>query len=156
MLHRYHDISLLVPLLDILESFRDALQRITSVDDRLKLPSRGKFYGEIHSLEVFHGHTAFYFLTPSDGGPQDPNQVRQTHDVLKKDTSGLQRLFEAVKSSRTDDVKYQVVGFSVFGEVFLRVIDHLVGTQGFYHFHVCATTHRCHSRPKVFGQLHPG
>src|SRR4029077_236969 len=46
MLHCDHDIPLLVPLLDILESFLDALQRITSVDDRLELPSRGKFYDE--------------------------------------------------------------------------------------------------------------
>ena len=52
MLYRDYDISLLVPLLNILESFRDLLQGITSVDDRLELPSRGKLCDEIHSLQV--------------------------------------------------------------------------------------------------------
>src|SRR5688572_24540099 len=64
MLHRDHDISLLVPLLDILESVRDLLQAITSIDDRLELPSRGQCCDEIHSLRVFEGHTALYWSYP--------------------------------------------------------------------------------------------
>jgi len=68
MLHGDHDISLLVALLNILESFRDLLQGITSVDDRLELPSRGEFYDESQSLQVFHRHIAtppFNFLRPA-------------------------------------------------------------------------------------------
>jgi hypothetical protein len=110
MLHRDYDISLLVPLLNILKGFRDLLQGITSVDDRLELPSRGKLCDEIHSLQVVYGHTALYFLTSGDGGPKDPNHVSQTHDAGKKDTFGLQRVLAAVKSGRADDIKYQVVG----------------------------------------------
>ena len=51
MRHRDHDISLLMPLLNVLERFRDLLQGIASVDDRLELPSRGKSYDEIQSLQ---------------------------------------------------------------------------------------------------------
>jgi hypothetical protein len=89
MRDRDHDISLLVPLLNVLEGFRDLFQRITSVDDRLELPSRGKFCDEIHSFRVFHGHAALEFLTPGNGCPNDPRDVGQTDDVLKKDTVGL-------------------------------------------------------------------
>src|ERR1017187_620266 len=117
MLHRDHDISLLVPLLNVLEGLRDLLQGITSVDDRFELPSRGKFCDESHSLQVVDGHTALYFLTPGDGGPKDPNHVSQTHDAGKKDTFGLQRVLAAVKSGRADDVKYHVVGFCTLGEI---------------------------------------
>src|SRR4051794_31702623 len=57
MPHRNHNISLLVPLLNILESFRDLLQWITSVDNRLERSMRGELYNEIHSFQVLHGHT---------------------------------------------------------------------------------------------------
>ena len=42
MPHGDHDVSLLVPLLNILECFRDPFQRIASVDDRPERPSLGK------------------------------------------------------------------------------------------------------------------
>ena len=70
MRHRDHDISLLVPLLNVLESFRGLLQGITSVDDRPELPSRGEFCDETHSLEVVDGHTTLDFLSTGDGGPK--------------------------------------------------------------------------------------
>ena len=89
MRHRDHDISLLVPLLNVLEGFRDLLQRNTSVDDRLELPSRGKFCDEIHSFRIVHGHAALEFLAPGNGCPKDPHGVSQTYDALKKDTAGL-------------------------------------------------------------------
>src|ERR1019366_1390398 len=116
----------------------------------------GKFCDESHSLQVVDGHTALYFLTPGDGGPKDPNHVSQTHDAGKKDTFGLQRVLAAVKSGRADDVKYHVVGFCTLGEIFLGVVDHLVSTEGFHHFHVPAVAHRGHAPPKVLGQLPPG
>src|SRR5687768_547221 len=50
MRHRDHDISLLVPLLNVLEGFRDLLELRTSIDDRLELPCRGKVCDEIHSF----------------------------------------------------------------------------------------------------------
>jgi hypothetical protein len=102
----------LCPCSNILESFRDLLQGITSVDDRLELPSCGKFRDEIHSFQVFDGHTALCFLTPADGGPKHPNHVGQTHDAGKKETFGLQRVLALVESGRADDVKYRVAGKS--------------------------------------------
>ena len=69
--HRDHDISLLVPLLNVLEGFRDLLQRITSVDDRLELPSHGKCGDESHVRHVSDGHTALDLLSASDGGPHN-------------------------------------------------------------------------------------
>src|SRR6266404_7185517 len=112
MLHRDHDISFLVPLLNIFESLRDLLQGITSVDDRFEFPSRGEFCDETHSLQVVDGHTTLDFLSAGDGGPNDPNDVGQLHDVLKKDTVGLERVLASIKRRPADDVKYQVVGFS--------------------------------------------
>src|SRR5690242_12000784 len=97
MRHRDHDISLLVPLLYVLESFRGLLQGITSIDDRPELPSRGEFCDETHSLQVVNCHTGLDFLPTGDGGPEDPNDVDQLHDVLKKDTVGFQRVLAAVK-----------------------------------------------------------
>ena len=94
MCHRDHDISLLVPLLHILECFRDLLQGITSVDERIELPSRGKFCDEIHPRRVFQGHAALEFLGPGNGRPKHPNDVRETHDVLKKDTVGLSECWQ--------------------------------------------------------------
>ena len=46
LLHRDDYISLLVPPLNMLERFRDLLQGITSVDDRLELFGRGKLRDE--------------------------------------------------------------------------------------------------------------
>src|SRR5438552_16692988 len=129
MRHRDHDISLFVSLLNVLESLRGLLQGITSVDDRPELPSRGEFCDETHSLQVVDGHTTLDFLSTGDGGPKDPNDVGQLHDVLKKDTVGLQRVLAAVKRRPADDVKYQVVGVSILGEVLTAVLDHLVGTK---------------------------
>jgi len=104
MLDRDHDISLLVPLLNILESFGDLLQGITSVDDRFECPSGGKFCDQPHAFLVSDGHTALDFLSPGDGGPKSPNDVAQLHDVLKEDTVRFQRVLAAVKRRRADDV----------------------------------------------------
>src|SRR2546423_15292448 len=128
MRHRDHDISLLVPPLHILESFRELLQWVTSVDDRPELPSGDEFCDETHSLQVVDSHPALYLLSTRDGGPKDPNDVRQLHDVFKEDTVGFQRVLAAVKRRRADDVEYQVVGFSILGEIVPRVVDHRVGT----------------------------
>src|SRR6185503_5835294 len=116
----------------------------------------GKFCDESHSFAVVDGHTAPHFLTTSDGGPKHLNHVSQTHDAEKKDTFWLQRVLAAVKSGCADGIKYQVVGFSILGEIFLRVVDHLVRTQGFHHFYIWTAAHRGHGRPKVFRQLHRG
>src|SRR6266853_6412981 len=113
MRHRDHDISLLVPLLNVLEGFRGLLQGITSVDDRPELPSRGEFCDETHSLQVVDCHTTLDCLPTGDGGPKDPNDVGQLHDVLKEDTVRFQRPLAAVKRCRADDVEYQVVGSSI-------------------------------------------
>src|SRR5258705_13801052 len=76
-----HDVSLLVSVLNVLESFRDPLQGITSVDDRPELPSRDELCDETHSLQVVDSHPALDLLSTGDGGPQDPNDVGQLHDV---------------------------------------------------------------------------
>jgi len=64
MRHRDHDITVLVPLLNVLERFRDLLQGITSVDDRFELSSRDKFCDEIRSFRIFRGPAALSFLPP--------------------------------------------------------------------------------------------
>ena len=107
MRRRDHDISLLVPLLYVLESFRGLLQGITSIDDRPELPSRGEFCDETHSLQVVDGHTTPDFLSACEGCPKNPNDIGQLHDVLKKDTVGFQRVLAAVKR-RPAAVEYQV------------------------------------------------
>src|SRR5882762_8781824 len=127
-----HDVSLLVSLLNVLESFRDPLQGITSVDDRPELPSRDEFCDETHSLQVVDSHPALDLLSTSDGGPKDPKDVAQLHDVLKEDTTRFQRALAAVKRRRTNDVEYQVVSFSILGKIFPRVVDRRVGTQGLH------------------------
>ena len=144
MRHRDHDVSLLVSVLNVLESFRDPLQGITSVDDRPELPSRGEFCDDTHSLQVVDGHTTLDLLSTGDGRPKDPNDVGQLHDVLKKDTVGLQRVPAAVKRRPADDVKYQVVGLSILGEIFPGVVDHLVGTQRLHQLQVRAAADRRH------------
>jgi hypothetical protein len=53
MCHGDHDISLLVPLLNVPEGFRDLLQRITSVDDRLERVFKQK--GVTAYLADWHG-----------------------------------------------------------------------------------------------------
>src|SRR2546423_4385591 len=118
MRHRDHDISLLVSFLDVLESFRDPLQGITSVDDRPELPSRDQFCDDTHSLQVVDSHPSLDLLSTSDGSPKDPNDVGQLHDVLKENTVRFQRALAAIKRRRADDVEYQVISFSVLGEVF--------------------------------------
>src|SRR3979490_2901115 len=128
MRDRDHDTSLLVPLLNVLESFRDPLQRIGSVDDRPEVPSRDEFCDETHSLQIVDSHPALDLLSASDGGPKDPNDVGQLHDVLKEDTVGLQRVFAAVKRRRADDIEYQIVGFAILGEIVPCVVDHRGGT----------------------------
>src|SRR5258708_21471664 len=92
-----YDIALLVPSLHILESFRDLLQRVTSVDDRSECAIGGKFCDQPHAFLVSDRHTALDFLSPRDGGPKGPNDVAQFHDVLKEDTVRCQRLLAAVK-----------------------------------------------------------
>ena len=156
MRHRDHDISLLVPLLNVLESFRDPLQRIGSVDDRPEGPSRDEFCDETHSLQVVDSHPALDLLSTSDGGPKDPNDVGQLHDVLKEDTVGLQRVFAAVKRRRADDIEYQIVGFAILGEIVPCVVDHRVGTQGLHQLDVRAAADSGHRRAKVFCQLDSG
>src|SRR2546428_715486 len=116
MRHCDHDISLLVPLLHILEGFRDSLQRVTSVDNRLECSSGGKVRDQPHSFLVSDGHAAGNLLSPGDGGPKGSNDVGQLHDVLKEDTLWFQRALAAVKRRRADDVEYQVVGLSILGE----------------------------------------
>src|SRR5688500_3715524 len=86
MRHCDYDISLLVPLLNVLEGFGYLLQRISSVDDRLELPSRRMCGDETHVRHVSDGHTALDPLSDSDGGPQHPIDVAQLHDVLKKNS----------------------------------------------------------------------
>ena len=111
--HRDHDISIFVPRLNVLERFRGVLQGITSVDDRPELQSRDEFCDETHSLQVVDSHSALDLLSTSDGGPKDPNDVGQLHDVLKEDPVGFQRVLGAVKRRRADNIEYQVVGFSI-------------------------------------------
>src|SRR6476619_3187843 len=117
MRHRDHDISLLVSLLNILESFGGLLQAINSVDNGPELPSRGEFCDETHSLQVVDGDTTLDFLSTGDRGPKDPTDVGQLHDVLKKDTVWFQRVSAAVKRRPADDIKYQVVRFSILCEI---------------------------------------
>src|SRR5947209_12353866 len=90
VLHRDDGISLLVPPLNMLESFRHLLQGITSVDDRLELSGRGKLRDESHSFQVVDRHAAPHLLPPGDTGPNGPKHIRQTHDAGKEDAFGLQ------------------------------------------------------------------
>src|SRR5947209_8742686 len=90
MRHRDDRISLLVAPLNMLESFRDLFQGITSVDDRLELSGRGKLRDESHSFQVVDGHAAPDLLPAGDTGPNGPKHISQTHDAGKKDALGLQ------------------------------------------------------------------
>ena len=65
MRHGDHDISLLVPSLDVLEGFGYSLQRETLIDNRLELAGRDKVGDEAHSCRVLHGHAAFQFWSPT-------------------------------------------------------------------------------------------
>ena len=96
------------------------------------------------------------FFFASDGGPNGPNDVGQLHDVLKEDTVGFQRVLAAVERCRADDIEYQIVGLSILGEVFPRVVDHRVGTQGLHQLDVRTAADPGHHRAEVFGQLHAG
>src|SRR5882672_11014863 len=151
-----HDVSLFVSLLNVLESFRDPLQGITSVDDRPELPGRDEFCDETHSLQVVDSHPALDLLSTSDGGPKGPHHVGQLHDALKEDTVRFQRVLATVKRRRADDVEYQVVAFSILREIVPGVVDHHVGTQGLHQLDVRAAADPGHRRAKVFGQLHSG
>src|SRR5688500_19920935 len=121
MRHGDHDISLLVPSLDVLEGFGYSLQGETSIDNRLELAGRDKVGDEAHSCRVLHGHAAFQFLAAGYGRPQDPNHASEPHNVLKKNTVGFQDVATPTKTGRADDVKYQVVGIGLCGEIYLRV-----------------------------------
>src|SRR5579859_3276460 len=121
MLHRDHYISLLVPLFNILETLCNFFQTIASVNHRLQLPSRSQFCDQSHSLKVVDSHTTSQSPAPNHGRPKTPRYVSQTHDASKKHTVGFQRVSAAIKCSCADDVKYQVVGFSIPGEIFFAI-----------------------------------
>ena len=76
--------------------------------------------------------------------------------LLKENTVRFQRALAAVKRRRADDVEYQVVSLSILGEVFPRVVDHRVGTEGLYQLDVGVAADPRHRGAEVFGQLHCG
>ncbi len=65
----------------MLESFRDLLQGITSVGDRLEFSGRGKFCNESRRLQVVDGHAVGGFET--DGvGAEGPYAFDEFGDVV--------------------------------------------------------------------------
>src|SRR4029079_15359840 len=55
-----------------------------------------------------------------------------------------------------DSVKDDIVGLAVLGEVLLRIVDDLVGTQRCDQLEVLRVAHRRDLRTEVSGQLHRG
>src|SRR5687767_2579901 len=109
MRHHDYDVALLVSLFDVVEGLRYSLQGKFPIDDRPERAGRNKFGDVAHSRRAVHGHTALHLLAADNKRPQHPYHAPKPHDVLKKSTAGLQRVSAPAKTSRADDVEYQVI-----------------------------------------------
>src|SRR5256885_6247118 len=98
-----HDVSLRVSLLIVLESFRDPLQRIRSVDDRPELPSRDEFCDETHQLDVraaADSRRAKVFSQLHSGRADGPRSPDDQELLSGSDLSQVSKKYSAV-SGRT-------------------------------------------------------
>ena len=149
------DVSGLLLRFDVPGRVDHVLQRVAPVDDRPVSPGLDELLEkEDVLLRVARGDREPHFLVSDPRSPQRQDEIQEPVgcQVAAAPRKGA---FAQPERVLADCVEDDVVSLAVLGEVFLRVVDHPVGSQRCHDLEVFRVAHRRDVGFEVPGELHP-
>ena len=146
----------LVPRFDISGCLNHAVQRVAAIDDRPVPPRLDELLHEQHILLHVSRWDQHQHLPVSE-----PRRPQRQDEVLQSvggqvTAAPLQRAAAVLEREGAGCIEDDVVRLAVLGEVFLLVVDHLVGSDRSDDLEVFRAAHPGDVGAEVLGQLHPG
>jgi hypothetical protein len=153
--HHEDDVSGLLLRFDVPGRVDHVLQRVALVDDRPVLPGLDELVEkEDVLLRVARGDREPHFLVSDARGPERQDEIQEPVgcQIAAAPRKGA---FAPPERVLADGVEDDVVRLAVLGEVFLRVVDHLIGSQRCHELEVLRVAHRGDVGAEEPGELHP-
>src|SRR5229473_4876810 len=155
--HRQHDIAGLLPGFDVRGRLDHLLQRVATIDHRPVLPRLDELLEEEDVLLRVLRYRERHLLVSDPAGQQGEyrNVPHEPGVGVDVDPARPHRASAAPERVLADCVEDDVVRLAVLGEVFLRVVDDLVGSERGHELEVLGVAHRRDVGAEVLGELHP-
>jgi hypothetical protein len=152
---RQDDVPGLLLRFDVPGRLDHVLQWVAPIDDRPVSPGLDELLEEEDVLlRVSRWDREDHFLVSDPRGPQRQHEILEPVgcQVAAAPREGA---FAPPERVLADCVEDDVVRLAVLGEVFLRVVDHPVGSQRCHELEVLRVAHRSDVGAEVLGQLNP-